>query len=243
MKIGVIGDLHGIYPDTSNWPKLDLLLIGGDNFTDYRENLHLVIQRQQDELLTKFNPWLEQIPLEQDRKIVIGGNHCHVLEHYGLNSQELLPGATYLQNNDHRIDDLHIWGTPYSYYPPNYPGAWSFGSSEEGLKALYESIPKDVDIVMSHTPAYGAFDLGWGGSRLGMFNFGSKALRTFLEQNPFPLPNLKLFSCHHVHEHGTNKMKWTWWDAKEERRRRFWYVNGSADPMYNHKQELTVVEI
>lgn len=242
MKVGIISDLHGVYPDTSKWPKLDLLLIGGDLFTDYKLDLYRVISKQEVELINKFNPWLDSVPLSKDRKILIGGNHCHLLQHHQLKSQELL-NATYLENTSTIVDGLSIWGTPYSYYPPNYPGAWSFGSSEEGLKVLYESIPKDAHIVMSHTPAYGAFDLGWGGSRLGMFNFGSKALRAFLEQNPFPLPNLKLFSCHHVHEHGTNKMKWTWWDAKEERRRRFWYVNGSADPMYNDKQELTVVEL
>jgi len=242
LKIGIIGDLHGVYPDTSNWPKLDLLLLGGDLFSDYRKSLYEVIAIQETELLQKFNPWLESIQLPKERKLVIGGNHDHVLAHHGLNSKDWL-SATYLENQEIILDGIKIWGTPFSYRPPDYKYPWSFGASEEGLKALYETIPKDVNIVMSHTPAKGALDLGWGGSRMGMFNFGSIALKEFLDQNPFPLPKLKLFTTNHVHEHGTNQMDWTWWDAKEERRRKFKYVNAAADTLYNLTQKLTLVEI
>jgi hypothetical protein len=242
LRIGVIGDLHGIYPDTSNWPKLDLLLLGGDLFSDYRKSLYEVIAIQETELLEKFNPWLEGINLPKKRKLFIGGNHDHILQHYQKQAQEKV-SATYLENSFVVVDGFKIWGTPYSFFPPKYPKPWSFGSSEEGLKILYESIPKDVDIVMSHTPAKGALDLGFGGSHMGMFNFGSVALKEFLDQNPFPLPKLKLFTVNHVHEHGTSQMDWTWWDAKEERRRKFKYVNAAADIIYNPTQALTLVYI
>lgn len=60
-----------------------------------------------------------------------------------------------LINNFVIIDGIKIWGSPVT--PPFFNWAWNW--RDEQREALWETIPEDTDIIVTHGPSYGIGDL------------------------------------------------------------------------------------
>ena len=74
-----------------------------------------------------------------------------ILLESGLN-----PNVFYLENNFVMLDDIKIWGSPIS---PSFGYGWAFNKDRgHEINKVWDSIPNDTDIVITHSPIYGYCD-------------------------------------------------------------------------------------
>jgi len=68
----------------------------------------------------------------------------------------LHPNVSYLENSDITIDGLKIWGSPIS---PSFGHNWAFNKDRgHDISEVWNTIPMDTDIVITHSPIYGYND-------------------------------------------------------------------------------------
>jgi Icc-related predicted phosphoesterase len=111
---------------------------------------------------------------------------------------ELNPGVWYLENSDVIIEGIKIWGSPYS---PSFGYGWAF-NVDRGYDAnnLWNQIPSDSNIVITHTPIYGYCDV----TDRTYENVGCQDLYSRLNEVK---PNLHFSG--HIHEsYGYKPTKW-----------------------------------
>jgi len=141
MRIVAISDTHGAENEIK-LPEGDILIVAGD-FSP--------MGTMQD--VIRFNVWLGR----QDfvYKILICGNHDIFVESDNGIARGLITEAIYLQDSDITLDGLKIYGSPWS---PKF-NDWSFMKQRgEQLKAVWDLIPSDTDILVTHAPPYGILD-------------------------------------------------------------------------------------
>jgi hypothetical protein len=182
--IDCIGCLHGARPELQGG---DLLIVTGD----------LTARDKAWEYLDFFL-WLDK--QKYRKKIVIAGNHDNVLQNFPPIPEALPKNIYYLCDSGIRYEDLNIWGSPWTApFKGMNPKCKAFTiDNEDHLMDKWELIPHDVDILITHTPAYGILDgiLAPDGS---LFHVGSKGLYGWLKY--VGRPHLHVFS--HIHEaHG-----------------------------------------
>lgn len=148
-------------------PPCDLLLIAGD-------------WSPPDHLLDAF---LRTIPAGEI--VAIAGNHDFIAEENEADVRAM--PWTYLQDEAVVVDGVTIYGAPWS----NRFFSWAFMAEEDELREHWSKIPDDVDVLITHGPAWGYGDLVTRGERVG-----STALATRLRE----LRSLKLHVCGHIHE-------------------------------------------
>jgi predicted phosphohydrolase len=149
LRIVCLSDTHGLHRNVIV-PDGDLLIHGGD-FSGEDHSLEAVLE---------FDRWLAELP--HACKLVIPGNHEFALEEHPA-PHSLFRSATLLINEEIGSLGLRIWGSPVT---PLYGGA--FGrSSRLDRQRLYSAIPDGIDILVTHGPPYGVFDLEAGGGHGG----------------------------------------------------------------------------
>jgi Icc-related predicted phosphoesterase len=156
MKITFISDTHSKHNQvTSSLPGGDVLIHAGDiSNKGYRNEI-------QD-----FIKWFSTIE-NYTHKIFIAGNHDFGCQDEVLAVQELLrlnPGSEYLyddlfligKDEDDYDDMVKVWGSPWQ--PEFYN--WAFNLPRQGaeLKTVWNMIPSDVDILVTHGPPHGHLD-------------------------------------------------------------------------------------
>jgi hypothetical protein len=178
MKIAATADIHGSLPEV---PECDLLLIAGD-VCPVDASHEPAAQRAW--MAGPFAEWLSAAPAYH--KVWIAGNHDFGCEGGWRPEGELANAATYLCDEEVRLDGLRIYGTPWV---PELPG-WAFVRPEGELDAAFEPLPAGLDILLSHGPPFGFGDHCHDGRRVG----SSSLLRAIRERQP------RLAVCGHVHE-------------------------------------------
>lgn len=171
LKVVALSDTHGLHGKLRVAP-CDLLLVAGD-----------ITRQGRPEDLKSFNDWLEQQPVKA--VLLTPGNHDGLLSR--KEAQEALPRARVVINETVEAEGLKIFMSPNSL--PTGTPAWQW-ARESALERLWQSIPQDVDVVVSHGPAFGINDASNG------LPTGDAQLRSRLGQ----LPKLKLLVTGHVHE-------------------------------------------
>lgn len=156
MKITFISDTHSKHNQvTSSLPGGDVLIHAGDiSNRGYRTEI-------QD-----FIKWFSKIE-NYTHKIFIAGNHDFGCQDEVLAVEELLrlnPGSEYLyddifligKDEDDYDDMVKVWGSPWQ--PEFYN--WAFNLPRQGaeLKEVWNMIPSDVDILVTHGPPHGHLD-------------------------------------------------------------------------------------
>lgn len=69
---------------------------------------------------------------------------------------ELNPNVFYLENNFIEVDQIKIWGSPIS---PTFGYGWAFNKDRgQEINQIWNNIPNDTDIVITHSPIYGYCD-------------------------------------------------------------------------------------
>lgn len=204
MRVVAISDLHGWLPGMNSpqeIPECDLLLIGGDVMPVWNHEM----QFQREWLDGAFRTWLTTLPAKNI--VGIGGNHDFYLrDRKGDALARTLPW-TYLNNETTEVNGLKIWGSPYS----NKYGNWAFMKKDDELAPIWDTIPRDSDIVLVHGPPWGFGDevVGFSMTKRGMLeaeHVGSTSLANQLFYDVWE--NLQLVVFGHIHEgYGQYQMK------------------------------------
>lgn len=147
IKIWHISDTHGLHKQLKVPQDIDIAIFTGDasNYRDPFKNI--------PEYLSFLN-WFGNLDI--DCKVIIGGNHDSSLEsrlideghfeHFNIN---------YLEDSGFEINGIKIWGSPWT---PTF-GRWSFMEDRNSIKKYWDMIPQDIDILLTHGPAYGFLDV------------------------------------------------------------------------------------
>ena len=129
-------------------------------------------------------------------KIFVAGNHDTSIEGGFVNINKFKEhGILYLENQSTELHftvnpvtqetrSLKIWGSPIS---PSFGEGWAFNRKRDKLYNLWQTIPEDTDIVITHGPPKGVLDLAYNGA--GELEFcGCNALKNrILEIQPLIL--------------------------------------------------------
>ena len=178
MKIIALSDTHKKH-EYIKLEESDILLHSGD-YSSSRFTM--------EKDFIDFIKWFEKQPAKY--KIFISGNHDFMTYENKEKALKIIKeaGLIYLEDNSIVIDGLKIHGSPWT--PPFYN--WAYMKEENDLFELYEkTIDNNIDILITHGPAYGILDKVLRGEHVG-----SKALKAKIED----LKNLKLHIFGHIHE-------------------------------------------
>jgi Icc-related predicted phosphoesterase len=153
MKITFISDTHNKHKEiTSSLPGGDLIVHGGDiSSMGYKHEIQ------------EFLKWFNGLD-NYTHKIFIAGNHDWGFQTNPEMCKELLEfydKVTYLEDNMKVIGDdyqtaVKVWGSPWQ--PEFYNWAYNLPRKGEELKNKWELIPSDIDILITHGPAFGKVD-------------------------------------------------------------------------------------
>ena len=192
MIIDCISDLHGSFPKLEGG---DLLIVAGD-----------LTARHTSQELKQFLDWFES--QKYDRLVFIGGNHDEQLINWftteqseNMMSNHEFHKWEYLCDSSTEFEGLKIWGSPWSLaFDGMNPSCKAFTGTEAELKAKFELIPDDIDILVTHSPPYGILDQMKRPSGRCEID-GSAGSKELLKQVFEIRPKLHVFG--HIHEgHG-----------------------------------------
>lgn len=179
VMIAALADLHGYLP--KQVPDCDVFVIAGDVCLDIYGG-RKGPQAQAMWLYDEFWPWARALPMPV---VMTWGNHDWI--------GEPVHGYASLAENVHVVVDgsvtvagVKFWCSPWT--PPFFN--WAFMRPEPELAELYETVPDDVDVMVTHGPPYMMCD-----RTLESKYAGSKALRDAVGRLQ---PQLLL--CGHIHE-------------------------------------------
>lgn len=173
MRIVCISDTHNKH-NYIDVPDGDILIHAGD-FSSYGKLNEI----------TSFNEWLGG--LNHKHKVIIAGNHDLLFEDDPNLASSLITNAIYLQDSGIKIEGLNFWGSPVS--PRFYDWAFNKNRGEE-IKAYWNLIPKNTDILITHCPPYDILDKTFLEENVGCVDLAKKILEI--------KPKLSVFG--HIHQ-------------------------------------------
>lgn len=139
-----------------------------------------------EEEISQFGEWLGT--LAHPHKIVVAGNHDFLFEYDPRTARRLLPDdVTYLCDSAASIDGLRFWGSPWQ--PWYFDWAFNLQRGPE-IRAKWDLIPDDIDILVTHGPPAGIGDVTHSGESVGCVDLLAAIERV--------RPQLAV--CGHIHE-------------------------------------------
>jgi Icc-related predicted phosphoesterase len=180
----VISDTHCLH-DQLNLPLADFLIHAGD-FSG----------RGKLDEIQNFMSWFSSQP--HKHKILIAGNHDFLAEDNPALFRSMIPeNVIYLEDEGVEIEEIKFWGSPVT--PWFYDWAFNRQRGKE-IKAYWDKIPADIDILITHGPAFGFGDKTFRGDLAGCKDLLDAVERT--------KPKYHIFG--HIHEgHGISKNNYT----------------------------------
>jgi len=177
MKITFISDTHGKHNQLSSTeslrkPNQPLDLPGGDILIHAGDFMNAGYNPME---ATMFFKWFDEID-NYDTKVFIAGNHDRWLENQPAEVNGILTGyktIEYLEddevvlygdgpNGDMPEENVRIYGSPWQ--PEFYNWAFNLPRNGEEMKARWDAIPDNTDILITHGPPYGHLDIPGGQS-------------------------------------------------------------------------------
>ena len=159
-KITFISDTHAKHTEL-NLPGGDILLFAGDCMTTGNNENQLIW----------FLNWFSTQKYET--KIFIAGNHDRFIQNNPKRFYEILdnyPDLIYLQDDYTMVDGITIYGSPWQ--PEFYNWAFNLPRGGNKLRKIWNKIPKNTDILITHGPPKGHLDVSgppWHEPNLGCF--------------------------------------------------------------------------
>ncbi len=197
MRICGVSDLHGDLP--KNIEECELVCICGDISPLKIQANHKKMRKWMKEV---FKPWCEALPC--DKVLFIAGNHDRSLENLDFMYTQFPKDekTTYLFHENYvytsrKGKEYSIFGTPYC----KIFGNWAFMEVDEILDKLYQDIPENLDILLTHDAPFGVSDILL---QLGYYtgeHIGNKPLaKTILQKAPKIVCHGHLHSTSHEFE-------------------------------------------
>lgn len=177
MKIVAISDSHSKHREVEI-PECDMLIHAGD-FTYFSKG-------RENEIMD-FLSWFNSQPAKY--KIFIAGNHEILWESKESYFKNKIPeGIYYLNDSMIEIEGIKIWGSPIT---PKLDDLAYNRDRGKAIKKHWDLIPDDIDILVTHGPAFGIIDNTINGS------CGCEELLKKIEKHP---PSIHIFG--HTHSQG-----------------------------------------
>ena len=185
IKLTILSDTHGKHNQiTKNLPGGDILIHAGDmSSMGYKHEIE------------NFCKWFDGLD-NYDNKVFIAGNHDWGFQNHPEQTKEIIEfykNITYLEDQLDMIgqtteDMVKIWGSPWQ--PEFYNWAFNLPRNGESLKAKWDLIPTDIDILITHGPAWGYVDKVIGQTQ----NLGCELLADRIK-----VVKPKIHVCGHIH--------------------------------------------
>jgi len=206
MKVCALSDTHGVDPmvflqDNPPPPDCKVLIHAGD-FTGgqvdrtRRVRIGKAHRESFDDFVTEILHVRKTYGFEHI--IVVPGNHdqmCYVEEmkckkRFNEHGIDFLVDESVTIRDPETDQEIKFYGTPWTKEFLN----WFFMLEEDGLKRVFQHIPTDTDVLISHGPPYRILDHTINGR-----NEGSKSLLSVLQNRPW---DIKVCIFGHIHEEG-----------------------------------------
>jgi Icc-related predicted phosphoesterase len=95
----------------------------------------------------EFMLWFSNLPIEH--KIFVAGNHDTSIFHKLYTRNDFIArGVTYLENEYTWVEDLKIFGSPYT---PTF-GDWVFNKARHAMNEIWKEVDADTDVIVTHGP-------------------------------------------------------------------------------------------
>jgi Icc-related predicted phosphoesterase len=154
MKIATISDTHGY----EGWllPPCDVFIHAGDITAngDYLEAAGFA------------HALMERMDMgDVAAAILVPGNHDRCFQEDGPMTRALFddPRIHLLIDQGVEIDGRRFWGSPWT---PPYKD-WFFMAEEDRLAEIYQDMPANLDVLITHGPPRGILDPGFAGDHVG----------------------------------------------------------------------------
>lgn len=145
-KIFHVGDTHTFHNELIV-PEVDIMIHSGDATNPKDPYIN---ERE----MREFIGWYETVNIEY--KIFIAGNHDTSIERKLVVKKDFeKAGIIYLEHESVEIEGLNIFGSPYT---PTF-GNWAFMKAREKIDRVWQTIPNNVDVLITHGPPKGILDL------------------------------------------------------------------------------------
>ena len=183
MRLICISDTHGQHHELKDLPRGKGLIHAGDMSSNGSR-----------ESVIDFLKWFAS--LDYQYKIFIAGNHDWFFEKNDRKEIDKIipPNVIYLENEGIEIEGIKIWGSPIS---PEFNN-WAFNRRRgEEINKVWNLIPSDTDILITHGPPQGILDRTNNWENVGCLDLLTKIMEI--------QPKFHIFG--HIHEdYGKKKM-------------------------------------
>ena len=181
MKIWFLSDTHCEHQGLEV-PEADAVIHCGD------ESMHGNAWMNEPEA-RRFFWWYSS--LEIPIKIFVPGNHSTAIEQ-GLIRGSDYPEVTFLIHELMEWNGLKIFGSPYT---PKFFD-WAYMKARSELDIVWQSIPDDIDILITHGPPKGIMDVTADMRTKEPVHVGSKSLMRHVEDRIKP----RIHAFGHIHD-------------------------------------------
>lgn len=196
MKISFISDSHALHEEIHIEP-CDILCHTGDY--SHKGELSTTLD---------FIDWFAKQPAKH--KVLIAGNHDKTLDKeliknspfqqsvsHQIRNEILINNIHLLENSSINIEGLNIYGTPVS---PTFGVGWAFNKNRgDEINKYWMNIPKNTDILLTHTPPYGILDVIPEHFKRYIDEDVHRGCEDLLNRLP-SLTQLKIHAFGHIHE-------------------------------------------
>lgn len=158
-----------------NLPEGDILIHSGDG-----------LNRGTLQELVSLNLYFNGLKNQFKHIIYVPGNHDKIFETDPGMARIILNNAEVLIDQEITLEGLKIYGSPYTKLFMN----WSFMGAEPDLKRIFNKIPKDLDILITHGPPYSILDANREGILCGSQSLYDQVIKV--------QPKIHVFG--HIHE-------------------------------------------
>jgi len=197
MRITFISDTHTKHNEITQYlPGGDLIIHAGDIMNSGYANYEV----------EEFCEWFAS-QKQYDKKVFIAGNHDRAFENKPDQVESILdqfPNLIYLEDEMFGLYSLDtdksvkIYGSPWQ--PEFYNWAFNLPRRGQDLMRVWNQIPKNTDILITHGPPWGHCDV----TPYGNLNVGCELLRVRVDEVK---PKIHVFG--HIHSGAGYK-----WDGK-----------------------------
>lgn len=152
MRIVFTSDCHGKLTKIPALPDGDVFVMAGDILPNFTRAPHMDAIRQ-EHALRELDSFFEKLPYKH--VLLVAGNHDWIFEK-NRGARKSLKKIKYLEDEAIIIDGIKFYGSPWQ---PEFCD-WAFNLERKGkaLRAAWDKIPEDVDVLITHGPPWGHLD-------------------------------------------------------------------------------------